>query len=121
VPTWSSSGEWILFDTDVGYYLRSPDGRDSRKLPGDLWIVATFSNDGKTMYDVQRGKPDRNRCRSQSRVVKVLHPLEMKDIPSTQGSPTMKLSLALVGKSFTCTSFKGDGVLWLLSGLGAGR
>jgi hypothetical protein len=47
--------------------------------------------------------------------------MEMKDIPNTPGSPTMKLSMTPDGKSITYTSFKGDGVLWLLSGIGAGR
>lgn len=53
VPAWSPSGEWILFSRGNTLEMRSAEGKTSQRLPGDSWIGATFSNDGKLVYAIR--------------------------------------------------------------------
>ena len=120
VPTWSPSGEWILISRDARLEILSPDGKASRQLPGDSWLGATFSSDGKLVHAIQyaNSRLELVSFGIAGGAVKTPHSLDIKDMPGGPGSPTMRLSLTPDGKSLSYTTLKSDAVLWLMTGLG---
>jgi Tol biopolymer transport system component len=120
VPAWSPSGEWILFSRGNTLEMRSAEGKTSQRLPGDSWIGATFSNDGKLVYAIRHAnsRPELVSFAIAGGALRVLHSLDIKDLPNGPGDPTMRLSLTPDGKSLSYTTSKSDAVLWLMTGLG---
>jgi serine/threonine protein kinase len=51
-PQWSPAGDWILYPSDGGMSLVSPDGATVRKLTSHKLSAYGFSNDGRQVYGV---------------------------------------------------------------------
>ena len=52
-PRWSPRGDWITWETDAGFVLVSPDGKDQRALDlDDPWLVHAWSKDGADVLGI---------------------------------------------------------------------
>jgi len=52
-PHWSPKGDWITWETDQGFMLVSPDGKEDRVLSHDQWLVHTWSTDGTEILGIK--------------------------------------------------------------------
>jgi hypothetical protein len=51
---WSPTGDWILYPTQDGLSLVSPDGKTNRKLTERRLLIGGFSKDGSQVFGVYR-------------------------------------------------------------------
>jgi Tol biopolymer transport system component len=51
-PEWSPAGDWILYPSQQGMSLISPDGKAVRKLSPHKFLAYGFSKDGRTVYGI---------------------------------------------------------------------
>jgi serine/threonine protein kinase len=52
-PAWSPANDWITWETDQGFLLVSPDGKEQRVLSNDQWLVHTWSRNGSELYGIR--------------------------------------------------------------------
>jgi Tol biopolymer transport system component len=52
-PQWSPDGRWIACRTNDGLTLASPDGKGSRVISTDEWIVYSWSADGRDLFGLK--------------------------------------------------------------------
>ena len=52
-PSWSPNSDWITWETDQGFVLVSPDGKQQRLLSDDHWFVHTWSRDGAHIFGIR--------------------------------------------------------------------
>lgn len=53
-PKWSKRGDWITCQTPDGLTLVSPDGKTSKVISKEDWVVYGWSADGGTLYGIKR-------------------------------------------------------------------
>ena len=113
VPDWSPTGEWIRF----GNSLISTDGKTERSFGGHGSAFYTFSKDGKLLYGL-RAEQEKQTLFSidvtsgAERVIGSSNAFA----PGSNLSPSIHLSLAPDGKSFTYASGVIRTSLWILEG-----
>jgi Tol biopolymer transport system component len=115
VPGWSPSGEWIAYNSPGGLALISPDGKDTRKLPGDSGPVA-WSRDSKTLYQARSEPPALFAIDIASGKDRQLRTLEGL-LPFTNLNPGLRISLTPDGKSLVYTVNHPRREIWILDGL----
>jgi Tol biopolymer transport system component len=118
VPEWSPTGEWIActLTGKPGIALVSPDGKNTRFLPG-VSAPHAWSRDGKTVYQV-RGT---NNCSlvavdiatGKERVIRELGDLQ----PGSPLAPGRRVTVAPDGKSLAWAVNRARSELWILEGL----
>jgi serine/threonine protein kinase/Tol biopolymer transport system component len=118
LPEWSPTGEWIACTVTgkPGITLVSPDGKNTRLLPG-VSAPHAWSIDGKTIYQV-RGT---NNCSlaavdvatGKDRVIRELGEL----CPGTPLYPGYRITVAPDGKSIAYAVDRSRSELWILEGL----
>jgi Tol biopolymer transport system component len=52
-PSWSPKDDWITWETDQGFVLVSPDGKQQRMLSDDHWLAHTWSKDGSRIFGIR--------------------------------------------------------------------
>jgi Tol biopolymer transport system component len=52
-PSWSPNDDWITWETEHGFVLVSPDGKQQRLLSDDHWFVHTWSKDGSRIFGIR--------------------------------------------------------------------
>ena len=52
-PSWSPNDDWITWETEHGFVLVSPDGKQQRTLSDDHWFVHTWSKDGSRIFGIR--------------------------------------------------------------------
>jgi hypothetical protein len=52
-PSWSPNNDWITWETDQGFVLVSPDGKQQHALSDDHWLAHTWSRDGARIYGIR--------------------------------------------------------------------
>jgi len=53
-PQWSPDNRWIASNTAQGLTLIAPEGKSSRVLDEETWIVYGWARDGSTLYGVKQ-------------------------------------------------------------------
>jgi eukaryotic-like serine/threonine-protein kinase len=51
-PLWSPRNDWITWETDAGFVLVSPDGKQERRIDMDQWLVHAWSRDGSEILGI---------------------------------------------------------------------
>jgi Tol biopolymer transport system component len=52
-PAWSPNNKWITWETEQGFVLVSPDGKQERILSDDHWFAHTWSKDGSRIFGIR--------------------------------------------------------------------
>ena len=117
MPEWSPTGEWIACHRfgDEHLMLVSPDGKGSRELTADRG-PAVWSQDGKTLYQVQLDPPALVEIDVASGRIRKLRALD--DLaPYASTHPGLKASLMPDGKSIIYTVNRARQEIWILDGV----
>lgn len=120
VPTWSPSGDWILYP-DGGAKLISPDAGSVRELPGMGGVAYAFSRDGEKLYGIRQSSTGRTELFSVavSSGKETIHgSVGLEHLPATLLRPTSRLTLTPDGASVTYSTQRNLANLWLMDGLG---
>jgi len=114
-PKWNrASGLGIACLTTDGLTLISEDGRESRVLSKDRWLVFGWSGDGKTLYGI-KWSGGRKRVIASMDVASDEEKV-IGELPLPAGSEVRGFSLAPDGKSFATSASRPSGSIWLLQG-----
>jgi len=118
LPEWSPTDEWIACAVEgkPGITLVSPDGKNTRFLPG-VAAPHAWSRDGKTIYQV-RGTTNCSLwaidiATGKERVIRELGDLR----PASPLNPGLRVTLAPDGKSLAWAVNRARLELWILEGL----
>jgi WD40 repeat protein len=114
VSAWSPTGEWILH-SDAGVKLISTDGKTERQLSDKTATVCAFSRDGATVYCIRDG--DFISIPTAGGPEKHIGSIPVANRPSTNVTPSLRMTLTPDGKSFTYSILKQSSNLWMLSGI----
>jgi len=117
VPEWSPTGEWIACHRygDEHLMLVSPDGKGARELTPDAG-PAVWSNDGKTLYQVQLDPAALVEIDVASGRQRKLR--DLADMaPYASMHPGLKASLMPDGKSIIYTVNRPRQEIWILDGV----
>src|SRR5262245_31317242 len=55
-PSWSPRNDWITWETDRGFELVSPDGKNERLLSDDQWLAQAWSSDGSEIFGIRESE-----------------------------------------------------------------
>jgi Tol biopolymer transport system component len=116
VPAWSATGEWIaVHDNHDQLVLYSPEGSPPRKMPGDNGPCA-WSRDGKTLYQVQMGRPALVATDIASG-----RQTKLRDLPGLEpyaaSNPGLRASLTADGQSIVYSVNRPRAEIWILDGV----
>ena len=114
-PKWNrANGHWIACATTDGLTLISEDGRESRLLTQNRWMVFGWSRDGKVLYGISETAARRRVIVSMdidTRVEKTLG-----ELPLSLAAEVRGFSLAPDGASFATSVSNPSGDIWTLEG-----
>jgi len=116
-PHWSPRNDWITWETEQGFVLVSPDGKEQRVLSDDQWLVHTWSRDGSEILGI-RGTEDL-RLSVVGLDVRTARARVLADLgPSPPvNNPVKGFSLGADGRTIATSIVRLRGDLWLLEGL----
>ena len=116
-PHWSPRNDWITWETEQGFVLVSPDGRQQKVLSDDQWLVHAWSRDGSEVFGIRESENLRLSLvavNAQTKKARVLADLG----PSPPvNNPVKGFSLGADGRSIATSIVRLRGDLWLLDGL----
>jgi Tol biopolymer transport system component len=116
-PAWSPTNDWITWETQQGFVLVSPDGKQQRVLSDDHWLAHTWSTDGSRIFGIRETEQLRlslvalDARTGSARVVADLGPS-----PSVN-NPVKGLSMSAEGGSIITSLLRLRGGLWTLGDL----
>jgi len=116
IAAWSPTGEWIAArDDHEKLTLFSPDGKTSRKLPGDGGPLA-WSRDGKILYQVRMDPPA-----LYSVEIATGRERKLRELPGLRPyeglNPGLRASLTSDDKSIVYTVNRPRREIWILEGI----
>jgi Tol biopolymer transport system component len=121
-PRWSPKDGWITWETEKGFVLVSPDGKQERAVPGDAWaddpwLVHTWSRDGSEILGIKE-TDDRHLSvvTVNARTGKARTLADLGPSPPVN-NPVKGFSLSADGRTITTSIVRLRGDLWLLEGL----
>lgn len=130
-PRWSPKGDWITWETEQGFMLVSPDGKQERSLspegPGDQpflnapssddpWLVHTWSPDGSAVIGIKETSKRRLSLVSHALTGKVRVLADLGSSPPVN-NPVRGISVSPDGRTVMTSIVRLRGDLWLLEGL----
>jgi Tol biopolymer transport system component len=116
-PHWSQKNDWITWETEQGFVLVSPDGKEERVLSDDQWLVHTWSQDGSEVVGIRETEDLRlslvavGARTGKSRVLADLGP------SPPVNNPVKGFSLSADGRTIATSVVRLRGDLWLLNDL----
>jgi serine/threonine protein kinase len=116
-PSWSPTNDWITWETDQGFVLVSPDGKQQRMLSDDHWLAHTWSKDGSRIFGIRESEQLRLSLvaldirTGNARVVGDLGP------SPAVNNPVKGLSLSADGRTLVTSLVHLRGGLWTLGDL----
>lgn len=114
-PKWNrAAGRWIACLTGDGLTLISDDGKESRVLSKDPWLVFGWSGDGKSLVGIKRSLDRRRQIVSLD--VATLSEKAIGDLPLPPAAELRSFSLSPDGKSFATSASRPRSSIWLLEG-----
>ena len=115
-PHWSPRNDWITWETEQGFVLVSPDGKEERLLSEDQWLAHTWSRDGSEVFGIR--ETDDLRLALVAVDIRTQRSRVIADLgPSPPfNNPVRGLSVNPDGKLVT-SMIRPRGDLWLLEGL----
>jgi Tol biopolymer transport system component len=118
IPDWSPTGEWITYHSKNGWFLTSPDGKNTVSLGMIHADHLAFSKDGKQLYGVRNEYPHFYLFSLDlaSKQVKTIGDVGKENEPATDLAPGIRLSVAPDGKSVTYAVSIYKSSLWMLEG-----
>jgi Tol biopolymer transport system component len=121
-PHWSPTNDWITWETEQGFELVSPDGKQERTFSDDAWsdnpwLVHTWSRDASEIFGI-RETDDRHLSLVSVRVAtgKARTLFDLGSSPPVN-NPVKGLSLSADGRTITTSILRLRGDLWMLNGL----
>ena len=116
-PHWSPRNDWITWETEQGFELVSPDGKEQRLLTDDQWLAHTWSRDGSEVFGIRETDDLRLAL-----VAVDLHTRKVRTIADLGPSPPFNnpvrgLSVSSDGRTVATSIIRPRGDLWLLEGL----
>ena len=114
VPSWSPKNDWITWETEQGFLLVSPDGKQHRVLSDDHWFAHAWSNDGLQIFGIRETEQLRlsmvavDARTSQLRLLADLGP------SPPVNNPVKGLSVSSDGRAFVTSVVRLRGDLWTL-------
>jgi Tol biopolymer transport system component len=116
-PSWSPNDDWITWETEQGFLLVSPDGKQQRVLSDDHWLAHTWSKDGSRIFGIRESE--------QLRLTLVALDLEtgrarvIADLgPSPPvNNPVKGLSIGADGRTIVTSLVHLRGGLWTMGGI----
>ncbi len=114
-PKWNRvTGGWIACMTPEGLTLVSDDGKESRVLSPDPWLVFGWNKEGTALLGIKESAGRRRQIVSldvASKTEKVIG-----ELPLPVGAQLRSFSLSPDGKSFATSASRPSGAIWLLEG-----
>ena len=118
-PHWSPSprSDWITWETETGFVLVSPDGKNEFELSKDQWLAHTWSRDGLQILGIK--ETDDRRLSLVAITVKTRKESVLADLgPSFAiNSPVKGLTLMPGGTAVATSIVRPRGDLWLAEGI----
>ncbi len=111
-PAWSPTGDWITWETDQGFLLVSPDGKQERAVSDDHWLAHTWSRDGSRIFGIRETEQLRldlvaiDPRNAITRVVADLGP------SPPVNNPVKGLSVSIDGRTVATSLVRLHGALW---------
>ncbi len=121
-PEWSPSGKWIAVSTSMGVALASPDGKETRTIPGLSTSALAWSKDSKTIYALSYATdpPALKALDVATGAVRSLaeYHLGFQPLPLIETGYTgnIRISMAPDGKSVAVGTASNQADLWILDG-----
>jgi Tol biopolymer transport system component len=114
-PKWNrAAGHWIACVTTEGLTLVSEDGKESRVLTKDPWLVFGWSGDGKTLFGIKKLSDRRRGIVSID--AETGAGTTIGELPLPAAAEVRGFSLSPDGKSFATSVSQPRGAIWLLGG-----
>ena len=120
-PSWSPTNEWITWETEQGFVLVSPDGKQARMLSDDHWLTHTWSKDGLRIFGIRETEQMRLSLVSldartgEGRVVADFGP------SPPVNNPVKGLSMSADGRTVVTSIVRLRGGLWTIGDISAAR
>jgi hypothetical protein len=118
LPSWSPTGEWIVFADDQGKELTSPDGKIAKPLGKVEAESLAFSRDGKRLYGVSSFETHPVLFSFDLQTLKKTVIKELSDewAPDDDLFPSIRFTLAPDGQSLVYAVSNTRDDLWMLQG-----
>jgi eukaryotic-like serine/threonine-protein kinase len=116
-PHWSPRNDWITWETEQGFVLVSPDGKQERILSDDQWLVHTWSPGGLEVFGIR--ETDDLRLSLAAVDARTGKPRVLADLgPSPPVNNRVKgLSMGADGQTVVTSILRLRGDLWVLDGV----
>jgi Tol biopolymer transport system component len=116
-PRWSPRGDWITWETEQGFVLVSPDGKEQRVISHDQWLVHTWSRDGSEVFGISETEDLRlSLVAVDARTGKARGLVDLGASPPVN-NPVKGLNLSADGRSIATSIVRLRGDLWLVDGV----
>lgn len=113
-PSWSPTNDWITWETEQGFVLVSPDGKEQRVLSNDHWFAHTWSKDGSRIFGIRETEQLRlSLVALDARTGQVRVLADVGPSPPVN-NPVKGLSASADGRTFLTSVVRLRGDLWTL-------
>ena len=113
-PQWSPKNDWITWETEAGFELVSPDGRQQRQLEIDQWLVHSWLPDGSAVVGITETEELRLSVVSVDIQTNRRHILADLGPSPPANNPAQGFSISLDGRRILTSFVQMRGDLWLL-------
>jgi Tol biopolymer transport system component len=117
IPHWSPRNDWITWETEQGFVLVSPDGKEQRRLSDDQWLAHTWSRDGSEILGIR--DTEDLRLELVSIDVRTARARVLADLGASPpvNNPVKGLAQSADGRTMATSIVRLRGDLWRLEGL----
>ena len=114
VASWSPTNDWITWETEQGFVLVSPDGKQQRVVSDDHWFAHTWSKDGSRIFGIRETEQLRLSLVSVDARTSQIRVLADLGSSPPVNNPVKGLSVGNDGRTFVTSLVRLRGDLWTL-------